>query len=325
VSCRQCTPKRATIRQRRVVSSEFSPEGEKRRAVRSAPPLFAELGAIDGWALSTYSGCDIACTYCIVNAQGRSVPRYPAGEVAERLRCELDDFADPPRLCFGAYNDAYPSVEPHYRVTRAALEVLVERGLEFTVVTKGAGVVLDTDLFQSHRRGHLQISLCSLDERAIAEIDPGAPTANERLAVIQHMVDAGVRVLLQISPWIPGITDVDLLLAQRDPTVAVQITPLRLPSYLRNTPLGRAFSQAEVNDAFQREYERVGSRPNVLWSRPPALDGSPPHIDHNLGSHEPSDWTRAPASPRAGADPVAPRRRARGVRLDLLRRHPIRD
>ncbi len=288
--------------------------------------MHAETGNYPtAWALSTDSGCDIACTYCITTAQGRSVPLYLAGDVAERLRSELDDFATPPRLCVGAYCDAYPSVEPHYRVTRAVLEVLVEQDLEFTVVTKGAGVVLDTELFQSHRRGHLQISLCSLDERAIAEIDPGAPTAAERLAVIQHMVDAGVRVCLQMSPWIPGITDVDLLLAQLDPRVAVQITPLRLPPYLRNTPLGRAVSQAEVNDAFQREYERVGPRPNVLWSRPPALHGAPPDIDHNLGSHEPSDWTRAPASPRAGADPVAPHRRARSVRLELLRRHPIRD
>ena len=290
--------------------------------MRPAPSLLAELGVIDGWALSTYSGCDIACTYCIVQAQGRSVPRYHSHEISVRLRAELDDFADPPRMCVGAYVDAYPSVEPHYRVTRAALEVLVERGLEFTVVTKGAGVVLDTDLFQSHRRGHLQISLCSLDERAIAEIDPGAPAAAERLAVIEHMVDAGVAVRVQISPWIPGITDVEVLLARLDPAVAVQITPLRLPPYLHSTPLGRVFTQAEVNDAFRREFERVGPRPNVLWSRLPALDGAPVHIDHQLGSHEPSEWAPAPASPKAGPNAAVMRSRARGIRVDLLRRHP---
>jgi len=277
------------------------------------------------WNLSTYSGCDIECIYCIVYAKGRSVPLYPADEVAARLRYELDDFADPPRLGVGGYSDAYPSVEPHYRVTRAALEVLVERNLEFQLVTKGAGVVLDTDLFQSHRCGHLQISLCSLDESAIAKIDPGAPTATERLAVVQHMVDAGVHVRVQVAPWIPGITDVDSLLARLDPTVGVQVTPLRLPPYLRHTPLGRAFTQAEVNDAYSREYERVGPRPNVLWSRPPPLDGAPVHINDNLGSNEPSDWTPAPASPRAGADAAAMRRRARSVRLDLLRQHPIKS
>ncbi len=81
----------------RVVSSEPSPEGEQQRTVRPPPPLLAELAVIDGWILSTYSGCDIACTYCITTAQGRSVPLYLAGEIAERLRSELDDFADPPK------------------------------------------------------------------------------------------------------------------------------------------------------------------------------------------------------------------------------------
>jgi hypothetical protein len=306
------------------MSGDPSPERKLLHAVDAKLPLLAQLGAVDGWTLNTYSGCDIACTYCITRAQGRSVPKYLAREVAERLRARLDDFDDPPRIVVGAYVDGYPSVELHYRVTRAALEVLVERDLEFQVVTKGAAVVHDTDLFQSHRRGHLQISLCSLDERSIAAVDPGAPTASERLAVIQHMVDAGVGVRVQIAPWIPGITDVELLLARLDPSVRVQITPLRLPPYLNSTPLGRAFTQAEVNDAYSREYERVGLRPNVLWSRPPALDGGPPHIDHNLGSHQPSDWTPAPTSARAGADATVMRNRARSVRIELLRRHPIR-
>ena len=292
--------------------------------MRPAPHLVSEAAACESWNISTYSGCDIACTYCIVNAQGRSVPLYAADEVAARLRSELDDFADPPRLIVGAYGDGYPSVEPRYRVTRVALEVLVERDLEFQVVTKGAGVVLDTDLFQSHSRGHLNISLCSLDEGAIAEIDPGAPTASHRLAVIQHMVDAGVRVRVQIAPWIPGITDVDLLLARLDATVGVQITPLRVPPYLQSTPLGRAFTQTEINEAYQREYVRVGPRPNVRWARPPALDGAPPHLDHNLGSPKPSDWTPAPASPKAGVDAAVMRRRERGIRVELLRRHPVK-
>jgi DNA repair photolyase len=282
------------------------------------------MGPCDSWNLTTYSGCDIACTYCIVNAQGRSVPAYPADEVADRLRAELDDFATPPRLGVGAFTDAYPSVESEYRVTRAALEVFVERDLEFTLVTKGGAVVLDTDLFQAHPRAHLQISLCSVDEEAIAEIDPGAPSAAERLTIIRHMVRAGVKVHLQIAPWIPGITDVEQLLAAV-PTrvVGVTITPLRLPAYLHHTAFGRALTQTEINDAFHREFERIGPRFNVRWSRPPGLDGTAPHINNNLGSEAPGDWTPAPESPRAGADASVMQRLAQGFRVDILRRHPV--
>jgi DNA repair photolyase len=294
-------------------------------AVPPALGLLAELGACEAWVLSTYSGCDIRCTYCIVSAQGRSVPRFDAAQTAARLRAELDEFPSPPGLFVGAFVDAYPSVEPHYRVTRAALEVLVERDLAFELITKGAGVLLDIDLFQSHRRGHVQISLCSLDEDAIREVDPGAPSAIERLAIIDRMVAVGVKVRLQISPWIPGMSDVEALVQRVDPSVSVQVTPLRLPRHLQTTPLGRRFRQVDVNDAYRREFERVGPRPNVLWSRPPALDGAPAHITDNLGSRDPSDWRPAEIAPRPGAFTPTMRRRARPLRLELLRQHPTAD
>jgi DNA repair photolyase len=305
------------------VAGEVGHAGDARLAVTAAPRLLDELGVMDAWVLSTYSGCDIACTYCIVSAQGRSVPHYPASEVADRLRGELDAFDTPPRLGVGAYVDAYPSVEPRHRVTRAALEVLVERDLEFTLVTKGAGVVLDTDLFQAHRRGHLQISLCSLDEDAIRELDPGAPSAAARLGIVEHMVAAGVKVRVQASPWIPGVSDVARLLDLLPSSVPVTVTPLRLPPHLQHTRLGRALTQEEINEAFHREYERVGPRPDVVWSRPPALDGAPPHIDQNIGSSTRQDWTPAPESPSPGPDIGSMRRRARPLRRALLRRYPL--
>jgi len=39
---------------------------------------------------------------------------------------------------------------------------------------------------------------------------------------------------------------------------------------------------------------------NVRWSRPPPLDGSPPHIVDNLGQRTRSDWTPAPTAPDPG-------------------------
>jgi hypothetical protein len=283
-------------------------------------PLLEALGPMDAWVLATYAGCDIGCTYCIVNAQGTSVPRFPRAEVADRLRAELDQFATTPRLGIGAYTDVYPRVEARFGVTRPALEVLAERQVPYTLVTKGAAVVRDVDLFTDRGLVAIQISLCSLDEHALAHLDPGAPTAAERLDVVHTLLAAGVRVRVQASPWIPGVTDLVALLDRLDPRVPVTTTPLRVPDHIRRTPFGRRYDQREINAAFRREYERVGEVARLVWSRPPAEDGSPPHIDDNQGRRRPDDWTPAPTAPDIGPDVDEMRRASRPVRVDLLRR-----
>ena len=54
------------------------------------PPLLQFAPLCGGpWALSTYDACDLACTYCVTYAQGRSTPRRGADEVVDSLRDEL--------------------------------------------------------------------------------------------------------------------------------------------------------------------------------------------------------------------------------------------
>ena len=89
---------------------------------------------------------------------------------------------------------------------------------------------------------------------------------------------------LQVTPWIPGVIDVRALRERVDRDI-VQVTPLRLPSHLARA---------------KRALNPVGQMRNVRWSRPPPLDGSPPHIVDNLGQRTRSDWTPAPTAPDPG-------------------------
>jgi DNA repair photolyase len=268
------------------------------RPVRELP-LVERHTVSDSWAVNTYAACDIRCTYCITSAQGRSVPRVPPEVLAQRLRDELDAVGEIDRLVVGPYCDVYPGPERELGVTRRALEVLVARGHGFNVVTKGTTVVRDADLFR-HPGTLIQISLNTLDDRAVARLEPGAPSAEERLRALHVLAEEGVRVLVQATPWIPGVTDVAALRARVDPAIWLQVTPLRLPPHLDRATRALGLTQAGVNEAFQREYERVAPLRRVRWSRPPALDGSPPHITDNLGRAKRTDWTPAPAAPDPG-------------------------
>jgi DNA repair photolyase len=262
-------------------------------------PLVERHTVSDAWAINTYVACDIRCTYCITSAQGRSTPRVPPDRLVPELGRELDEIGEIDRVVVGPYADVYPSPEAELGVTRRALEVLDERALPFRLVTKGTTVVRDADLLT--RRGCLiQISLNTLDGDVIARLEPGAPSAAARLDALHELAARGVHVVLQATPWIPGVTDVRALRQRVDPDIVIQVTPLRLPAHLHRARHALGLTQAEVNDAFRREYERIGPIRQVRWSRPPPLDGSPLHIVHNLGRSNPSDWSPAPPAPDPG-------------------------
>jgi DNA repair photolyase len=266
--------------------------------------MVERLLASDAWEVNTYQACDIRCTYCITRAQGTSRPRFRAAEVPDRLRRELDGIGRIDRLGVGAFCDVYPGPEAELGVTRAALTVLAERDLGFHLITKGPAIARDVDLLA--RPGvEAQISLNSLDEQAIASTEPGAAPPAVRLDALRRLVAGGVATRLQISPWIPGITDVRALLdAVECLPIEVTITPLRLPPYLTHVGHRLGLDQAEVNEAFRREYERVGPRPNVRWSRPPSLEGAPPRIESNVGQVVVTDWEPAPAAHAAWMPPM---------------------
>jgi DNA repair photolyase len=276
------------------------------------PPLVQRHTVCDSWAINTYVTCDVRCTYCITVAQGVSTPRYPASHVAAKLRSELDAIGRLDRLVVGAYCDVYPSPEARLQVTRRALEVLAERDLGFRLVTKGTTVVRDAALF-AHSHTLVQISVCALDDEWRSRFEPGAPSADARLAALHELAAMGVTTALQASPWIPGVSDLPEILRRVDPAIRIFVTPLRLPPYLARADRAFGLTQPEVNAAYQREYERIGPRPNVRWSRPPPLDGTPPHINDNRGRHRITDWTPAPPAPDPGASWPLYRRRPEGT------------
>jgi DNA repair photolyase/predicted ester cyclase len=221
------------------------------------------------WALSTYTACDIRCSYCITYAQGVSKPRVPKADVGVRLRDELARVPPDGTIGVGAFIDAYPSVEERERVTRAALEELVHHRFRTVIVTKGTAIVRDIDLLEQLRDLAVNVSLCSLDDDALQAIEPQAPPSGARLAAITALARAGIDVQLHVQPFVPGVTDAERLIEAVDPSIRVWFAPLQVRSpAVARTALGRRFTQADLDDAYLREAERVGRRPNVVWQRP---------------------------------------------------------
>lgn len=259
--------------------------------------LLERLGALESWTISLYRGCDFHCAYCITGVQGTSVPRFPARWVRRRLREELEDVPRDVRITTGGLIDAYPRAEAREGVTREALLELLDQGREFGIVTKGATVLRDIDLFQADPRTQVTISLCAHDDALLRKVDPAAPPVAERLEMVRALDEAGVRVGVGAAPWIPGITDANALIELIPEHIDIRIGPLRVAGpHVRGTPFGRRYDQAEINAAYLAARDATPERPNVFWSQPSNLDGAPMHLRVLLGRR----GRAAPSTPAAG-------------------------
>jgi len=230
--------------------------------------LFAPF--CDVWTINPYAACEFRCVYCITQAQGESRPKLAADAVRAQLRAELAEAPAKFGIVVGGMSDAYPRVEDEHGLTRRVLEELIAQGREFHVVTKGTGILRDLDLLVPHRHAvKVQVSLSAVDDAVLAALDPGAPSARERLALVATLAGAGLDVTVAVTPWIPEVTEVDAILARVPRGVDLQVGPLTVPLFHDGIRvLGRRWTQDEIDRRYVAERRRAGADARVRWLYP---------------------------------------------------------
>jgi len=230
--------------------------------------LFAPF--CDVWTINPYAACEFRCVYCITQAQGESLPKLAPDAVRAQLRAELAEAPEKFGIVVGGMSDAYPSVEAEHGLTRRVLEELIAQRRDFHVVTKGIGILRDLDLLVPHRHAvKVQVSLSSVDDAVLRELDPGAPSASERLALAATLVDAGLDVTIAVTPWIPEVTDVEAILARLPEGAGMQVGPLTVPLFHDGIRLlGRRWTQDEIDRRYVAERRRLGAEARARWLYP---------------------------------------------------------
>jgi DNA repair photolyase len=189
---------------------------------------------IDSWFVSRYGmnlyrGCRHNCAYC----DGRAEGYYVEGEfgrdvqvkvnAAEILRKELDPARRRKPLKGGYFflgggvGDSYQYLEETYRLSRRALELMVEFGYPVQILTKSTLVHRDLDLLEeinSHSRALVCFSISSVDERISRIYEPGVPSPAERLDTLKLFKSRGIPCALFLLPVIPFLTDNEDLIEQ---------------------------------------------------------------------------------------------------------------
>ncbi|RKZ05795.1 hypothetical protein DRQ25_15345 [Candidatus Fermentibacteria bacterium] len=150
-----------------------------------------------------YTGCPFNCVYCIASTKHSEEIR-PTGQ-------EQKIFANPASdvpLYLSPWTDPYPPCENKHFRTGSVVQYLSRTGQPFYVVTRSLLVRRDIELIRDSNRSFVAISLNTLDCSITDLLEPSAPRADERAAMIQELVGIkGLRTVVRIDPILPGITD----------------------------------------------------------------------------------------------------------------------
>ncbi len=183
-----------------------------------APVLSARRPTINefflsSYTLSIYTGCEIGCPYCDSWLFGdrplNETVRIPL-DLPQRLNAELDAVDRGDLIAITALSDPYQPAEQIYGVTRQTLQVLADRKQPCLLLTKSAGVLEDTLLFQRMNESSLGIvmtTLLTMDPHLAEKLEGKAPPPAMRLEMLAELKRAGVPVGVAILPIMPYVND----------------------------------------------------------------------------------------------------------------------
>ena len=172
-------------------------------------------------SINPYRGCEHGCIYCYARPTHAYLGLSPGLDFESRIFAKPDaarllvrELAAPSyrpeTIALGTATDPYQPAEREHCITRAVLEVLAAARHPVGITTKSDLVLRDLDLLGPMAKQNLAlvaVSLPTLDPRLARLLDPRAPRPDKRLAAMRALSQAGVPVMVNVSPIIPGLTD----------------------------------------------------------------------------------------------------------------------
>jgi DNA repair photolyase len=206
------------------------------------------------FTVNGYRGCSHACRYCFARPTHEYLDLDCGNDfdtqvvvktnVAEVLRRELARKSwTHETVALGTNTDPYQRAEGRYALMPGIIAALADSGTPFSILTKGTLLRRDLPLIaESARRVQVSVavSLAVGDADLHREVEPGTPTPNARLALIQSIRDAGIDCHVMVAPVLPLLTDseaqLDSLLSRIAAAGATGVTVFGL--HLRGTTRG---------------------------------------------------------------------------------------
>jgi DNA repair photolyase len=116
-------------------------------------------------------------------------------------------------ILFSGNTDCYQPLEATHQITRSLLKVCAEYRNPVGIITKASLIERDIDVLtqlNQHAACAVTLSIPFMDPNKCRLVEPFAPTPARRFKTIRRLVDAGIRVGVNVAPIIPGLNDEDI-------------------------------------------------------------------------------------------------------------------
>jgi DNA repair photolyase len=172
------------------------------------------------YCLNPYTGCTHACVYCYASFMKRfsgigdrwgSFVQVKVN-FADRLAIQLRR-AKPGRVTLSSVTDPYQPVERQYQLTRSCLELLADREMPVSILTKSDLILRDLPILKQLPRVEVGFTITTADAASARLLEPGAPAPERRFKALAKLAEAGIATWIFIAPVIPGVGDTEANLA----------------------------------------------------------------------------------------------------------------
>lgn len=174
------------------------------------------IGSVD-YSVNPYLGCEHGCVYCYARFMSRM---GHAGEewgsfvdvkvnALETLKKEVEKRRKGIVL-LSSVTDPYQPVERRFKISRGALEILLEHQFPVIVQTKSDLVLRDLDILQRFEDCEVGFTITSLDDEVRRIFEPRASPIKARLDALRSVSEAGLDTFVFLGPLLPYLCENNL-------------------------------------------------------------------------------------------------------------------
>jgi DNA repair photolyase len=249
------------------------------------------------WAWSPYEKCSFRCVYCSVEAQGKSTPQITEEEIPPLIEAFDEQAEGDYPFYIGVTADPYPPIEEEHLLTRHTLETLADHpDIRVILCTHGDMLTRDIDVFKSMPNIEgIGITITTHESEQIKKLEPGVPSFEKRIEAAWALYEAGLPVHVNVTPWIPGVSQPDMIARELPEDMKVNVGVLSYNEHHqewrehlfggRKTSsairvFGKEYPEQEmINDAYQKAQQEIGAgtKGNLNWLIIPG--GGKSHIE----------------------------------------------
>lgn len=173
------------------------------------------------YTINAFRGCTHACRYCFARPTHEYLD-FDSGadfdskvvvkvNVAEVVRREVrrPSWARE-TVALGTNTDPYQRAEGRYVLMPGIINALAESGTPFSILTKGTLLARDLPLLVEAAERvpvSMAVSLALIDAELQHDVEPGAPSPQARLNLINAIRAAGFDCHVMVAPVLPYLTD----------------------------------------------------------------------------------------------------------------------